>query len=70
MKQRVTAIILTLALVSPIIAQAQNEKEAPAPIVAINQAFSNLPKKTREDYAKKIIKVQNLFSRRRHARPM
>jgi len=65
MKQRVTAIILILTLVSPIIAQAQNEKEAPDPIEAINQAFSNLPKKTREEYAQKIIKVQNLFNQKR-----
>lgn len=65
MKQRVTALILTLTLASPMILLAQDAEEAPAPIVAINQAFSNLPKKTRAEYAQKIIKLQNLFNQKR-----
>ncbi len=37
----------------------------PASLEEINQEFSNLPKKTREEYAQKIIKVQNLFNQKR-----
>jgi tetratricopeptide (TPR) repeat protein len=69
MKQRVTTIILALGLATPLIAQTQespkDSEKKPAPIVEINQQFSNLPKKTREEYAQKIIKVQNLFNQKR-----
>jgi len=67
MKPRVTVILLTLSLASPFVVHAQDTQggENPAPIVAINQKFSNLPKEVRQDYAQKIVKVQNLFNQKR-----
>ena len=65
MKLRITAILFTLSFATPLIVQAQDSEKSEAPIVAINQKFSNLPKKTREEYAQKIIKVQNLFNQKR-----
>lgn len=69
MKPHITAILLSLSLASPLAAQEMQEDQAtekkPATIEEINQEFSNLPKETREDYAKKIVKVQNLFNQKR-----
>lgn len=68
MKPQITALILTLGLASPLLVHAQDAEKSekqPAPIVKINQDFSNLPKETREAYAQKIVKVQNLFNQKR-----
>jgi len=79
MKPRLTAILLTLTLATPLLAQdaspAQPKEVTPTQpketekptetIVEINQKFSNLPKEAREDFAKKLIKTQNLFNQKR-----
>lgn len=65
MKHSITAIILTLTLGSPAVVLAQDAAAKPATIEEINQQFSNLPKKVREEYAQNIIKVQNLFNQKR-----
>ena len=65
MKPQITALLLTLGLATPLLVHAQDAEKQPDPIVKINQDFSNLSKETREAYAQKIVKVQNLFNQKR-----
>jgi len=71
MKQRLTAIFLTLTLASPLLAQDTTpappiKTEKPVETIAeINQKFTNLPKKTREEFSRKLLKTQNLFNQKR-----
>lgn len=62
MKSSISALILTFGFLAPMVSQAQ---EAPKTIEQINQEFSNLPQKSREDYSQKLLKVQTLFNQKR-----
>lgn len=53
-----------LALTIPVYSQ-ETEKKKVDPLVKTLQDFTNLPKKTRDEYGRKLIKVQNLFNQKR-----
>jgi tetratricopeptide (TPR) repeat protein len=61
----IPALAISLVLSSPAIAQKKEEEKKPQPIVAVWQNFMNLPKEQREEYSKKLVKAQNLFSQKR-----
>lgn len=71
MKHYITTLLLALAvnfMLTPVsVAQdSDKKKDAPQePIVGIWQNFMNLPKKQREEYGTKLVKVQNLFNQKR-----
>jgi len=74
-------LLLSLTLATPLLAQDSKPAQpaetkaakiqpaetstATETIAEINQKFSNLPKKTREEFAKKLIRTQNLFNQKR-----
>jgi len=66
MKHSIPLLLLTLTvqfLYSP--ACIAQEEKKPDPLVNFMQQFSNLPKKTRQEYHRKLIRVQNLFNQKR-----
>ena len=81
MKYSVTALLLALTLTTPPAVLAQDKsaakpadkpatesaaaKDQVATITELNEQFSNLPKETREEFNKKLIKLRNLFNQKR-----
>jgi len=76
MKHQISAILLAFGIITPLSLHAQEntsdkktpqtKAQTPTPsIVEINQKFSNLPKKSREEYMNKLSKARTLFNHKR-----